>query len=91
MAGDGRRHARDRCDGVCEGFAPVGREVPPDCVCWSFDLPDDEPPVPDIDAMRDELDFVQYEYEPGDCTIHHGLLSILLAAILPNICGAALT
>ncbi len=34
----------------------------------------DEPPVPDIDAMRDELEFVQYEYEPGDCTIHHGLL-----------------
>lgn len=34
----------------------------------------DEPPVPDIDAMRDELEFVRYDYEPGDCTLHHGLL-----------------
>ncbi len=31
------------------------------------------PEVPDIDAMRDELEFVQYELEPGDCTLHHGL------------------
>lgn len=31
------------------------------------------PPVPDIDAMRDELEFVIYELEPGDCTLHHGL------------------
>lgn len=31
------------------------------------------PEVPDIDAMRDELEFVRYELEPGDCTIHHGL------------------
>ncbi|MEM7406390.1 MAG: phytanoyl-CoA dioxygenase family protein [Pseudomonadota bacterium] len=34
----------------------------------------DEPEVPDIDALRDELDFVQYDYAPGDCTIHHGML-----------------
>lgn len=31
------------------------------------------PKVPDIDAMRDELDFIQFELEPGDCTVHHGL------------------
>ncbi|CAN5801447.1 phytanoyl-CoA dioxygenase family protein [soil metagenome] len=31
------------------------------------------PPVPDIDAMRDTLKLVQYELEPGDCTVHHGL------------------
>ncbi len=31
------------------------------------------PEVPDIDAMRDELSLVQYELEPGDCTIHHAL------------------
>ncbi len=30
------------------------------------------PPVPDIEAMRDELKFVQFELEPGDCTVHHG-------------------
>ncbi|WP_285672838.1 phytanoyl-CoA dioxygenase family protein [Paralimibaculum aggregatum] len=34
----------------------------------------DLPKVPDIDAMRDELDLVSFELEPGDCTIHHGLL-----------------
>ena len=30
-------------------------------------------PLPDIDAMRDELDIVSFEMQPGDCTIHHGL------------------
>lgn len=30
--------------------------------------------VPDIEAMRDSLEFVQFEMEPGDCTVHHGLL-----------------
>lgn len=33
-----------------------------------------EPPVPDIDARRDEFEFIRFDYEPGDCTIHHGLL-----------------
>lgn len=32
------------------------------------------PEVPDIEAMRDELEFVQYELEPGDCTVHQGLI-----------------
>ncbi len=31
------------------------------------------PEVPDIDAMRGELEFVQFDLEPGDCTLHHGL------------------
>ena len=34
----------------------------------------EEPPVPDIDAMRDELEFIRHDYAPGDCTIHHGLM-----------------
>jgi ectoine hydroxylase-related dioxygenase (phytanoyl-CoA dioxygenase family) len=34
----------------------------------------EEPPVPDIDAMRAELEFIRFDYEPGDCTLHHGLL-----------------
>jgi ectoine hydroxylase-related dioxygenase (phytanoyl-CoA dioxygenase family) len=34
----------------------------------------EEPPVPDIDAMRGQLEFIRYDYEPGDCTIHHGLM-----------------
>lgn len=32
------------------------------------------PPVPDIDAMRERLEIVQFELEPGDCTLHHALL-----------------
>ena len=35
---------------------------------------EDLPKTPDIGAMRDELSFVQYALEPGDCTVHHGLL-----------------
>jgi ectoine hydroxylase-related dioxygenase (phytanoyl-CoA dioxygenase family) len=34
---------------------------------------EDFPEVPDIDQMRSELDIVQFELAPGDCTIHHGL------------------
>ena len=33
-----------------------------------------EPPVPDINARRDEFEFIRFDYKPGDCTIHHGLL-----------------
>jgi ectoine hydroxylase-related dioxygenase (phytanoyl-CoA dioxygenase family) len=32
------------------------------------------PDVPDIEAMRGELEFVQFDLEPGDCTVHHGLI-----------------
>ena len=34
---------------------------------------EDLPEVPNIAANRDQYEFVQYEMEPGDCTIHHGL------------------
>ncbi len=34
---------------------------------------EDLPPVPDIEAMRDELTFSQFDMAPGDCTVHHGL------------------
>jgi ectoine hydroxylase-related dioxygenase (phytanoyl-CoA dioxygenase family) len=33
-----------------------------------------EPPVPDIESMREQLEFVRYDYEPGDCTVHHGAM-----------------
>jgi len=29
--------------------------------------------LPDIEAMRDDLDIVHFEMAPGDCTLHHGL------------------
>lgn len=35
---------------------------------------EDLPKVPDIDAMRDEVEMLQFEFEPGDCTVHHALL-----------------
>ena len=35
---------------------------------------DDFPELPDIDSMRGQYDIVHFEMEPGDCTIHHGLL-----------------
>ena len=31
------------------------------------------PPVPDIDTMRDQLEIVQFDLQPGDCTVHHAL------------------
>ena len=30
-------------------------------------------PLPDIEAIRDQHDFVIFETEPGDCIVHHGL------------------
>ena len=34
---------------------------------------EDLPEVPDIAANRDKYEFIQYEMEAGDCTLHHGL------------------
>ena len=34
---------------------------------------EDLPPVPDIEAARDEYNIIRYDLEPGDCTVHHGL------------------
>lgn len=33
---------------------------------------EDLPSVPDIESMRDDLKTVQFEMQPGDCTVHHG-------------------
>jgi ectoine hydroxylase-related dioxygenase (phytanoyl-CoA dioxygenase family) len=44
----------------------------------NHDYGDDLPEVPDIEATRDQYDIVQFELEPGDCTIHQG--SIMHAA-----------
>ena len=30
-------------------------------------------PLPDIEAERDQHEFVTFETEPGDCIVHHGL------------------
>ncbi len=31
------------------------------------------PEVPDIEAMRDDLEFISFDMQPGDCTLHNGL------------------
>jgi len=31
------------------------------------------PAVPDIGDNRDQYDFAQFDLQPGDCTVHHGL------------------
>lgn len=35
---------------------------------------EDLPVVPDIDGNRDQFDIVEFEMQPGDCTVHNGLL-----------------
>ncbi|MBA3590304.1 phytanoyl-CoA dioxygenase family protein [Methylibium sp.] len=37
---------------------------------YKIDLPE----VPDIESERDKHEFLQFELNPGDCTVHHGLL-----------------
>lgn len=39
-----------------------------------LDYAEDLPPVPDIEAKRRDLDLLQFEFAPGDCTIHHGMM-----------------
>ncbi len=51
-----------------------GRRYKPATFSGQHDYQEPLPPVPDIEAMRDELEIVQFELQPGDCTIHHGLL-----------------
>ena len=31
------------------------------------------PEAPDVEAMREDYDIIQYDLAPGDCTVHHGL------------------
>lgn len=50
-----------------ERYAPIAFR--PD-----LDYAEDLPKVPDIDAMRERLEILQFEFEPGDCTVHHGLM-----------------
>lgn len=57
-----------------KGSHKWGKMFQPATFSGSHDYGDDLPKVPDIETMRDELEFVQFEMEPGDCTIHQGLL-----------------
>jgi ectoine hydroxylase-related dioxygenase (phytanoyl-CoA dioxygenase family) len=34
---------------------------------------EDLPPVPDVDTLRSKNRMLQFDLQPGDCTVHHGL------------------
>jgi len=51
-----------------------GQKLRPASFGGSNQYKEDLPEVPDIESMRDELDFIQFELEPGDCTVHQGLV-----------------
>lgn len=56
-----------------KGSHTWGQRYLPASFSGSNQYTEDLEPVPDIEAMRDKLDIVRFELEPGDCTLHHGL------------------
>lgn len=70
-------------DPVTEGTGAVeyikgshlwGRRFSPSTFSGTVDFGDRFEPLPDIEAERDRHEIVRYELQPGDCTVHHGLL-----------------
>ena len=57
-----------------KGSHKWGKTYKPATFSGSHDYGDDLPEVPDVEAMRDQLEFIQFEMEPGDCTVHQGLI-----------------
>ena len=51
-----------------------GQRLKPESFSGKTNFSEELPPVPDIEAEREKHDIVQYELEPGDCSIHHALL-----------------
>ncbi len=51
-----------------------GQRYKPNSFSGKTSFTENLPPVPDIEAERDKHDIVSFELEPGDCTVHHGLL-----------------
>lgn len=51
-----------------------GQRYKPATFSGDHDYSEHLPPVPDIDARRAELEILQFEMAPGDCTLHHGLM-----------------
>ena len=51
-----------------------GQRLKPVTFSGTVTFDEDLAPVPDIEAERDRHDIVTFELEPGDCTVHHGLL-----------------
>lgn len=57
-----------------KGSHKWGKTYKPATFSGSHEYDDALPDVPDVEAMRDELEFIQFEMEPGDCTVHQGLI-----------------
>ena len=51
-----------------------GQRLKPQSFSGHTKFDEDLPPVPDIEAERDRHEMIQHALEPGDCTVHHGLL-----------------
>jgi len=51
-----------------------GKRFLPETFSGTVEFTEDLPRVPDIEAERDRHDIVHFDLEPGDCTVHHGLL-----------------
>lgn len=51
-----------------------GQRLKPESFSGQTQFDEDLPEVPDIEAERDKHDIVQFELEPGDCSLHHALL-----------------
>ncbi len=67
----------DKASGAVEyvkGSHKWGERFHPPAFAGDSRYKSDYAKVPDIEAMRDQLSFAQFEMEPGDCTVHHGLL-----------------
>ncbi len=57
-----------------KGSHKWGETYKPATFDGSHDYGDTFPEVPDIEAERDKHDIISFELEPGDCTLHQGLL-----------------
>lgn len=51
-----------------------GQRLKPESFSGTVTFSEKLEPVPDIESERDKHDIVSFELEPGDCTVHHGLL-----------------
>ena len=57
-----------------KGSHKWGTNYRPATFSGSHEYSKDLPEMLDIEDMRDELEFIQFEMEPGDCTVHQGLI-----------------
>lgn len=73
LALDAVSHANGAVEYI-RGSHRWGERLKPVTFSGKAEFSEDLEPVPDIEADRNDYDIVHFELEPGDCTIHHGLL-----------------